>query len=40
MNRLAPTEADGRRGRLAMRRAITARWLAADGMYQAFVQGN
>ena len=30
VNRLAPTEADRKRAWLAMRRAITARWLAAE----------
>src|SRR5579884_1455353 len=40
VNRLAATEADQKRGWLAMRRAITVRWLAADGMYQAIVQGG
>jgi pyrroloquinoline quinone (PQQ) biosynthesis protein C len=40
VDRLAPTEADQKRARLAMRRAITARWLAADGMYQAIVQNG
>jgi pyrroloquinoline quinone (PQQ) biosynthesis protein C len=40
VNRLAPTEEARKRGWLAMRRAITVRWLAADGMYQAVVQGH
>jgi len=40
VNRLAPTEEARKRGWLAMRRAITARWLAADGMYHAFIQGH
>jgi pyrroloquinoline quinone (PQQ) biosynthesis protein C len=35
VNRLAQTEDDRQRGWLAMRRAVVARWLAADGMYEA-----
>ena len=38
VNRLAQTEDDRKRGWLAMRRAVVARWLAADGMYQAIVR--
>ena len=37
VNRLARTEDDRKRGWLAMRRAVVARWLAADGMYAAIV---
>jgi hypothetical protein len=37
LERLAVTEADQARGRLAMRRAITARRICADGMWEAFV---
>ena len=37
VNRLASADADRERGWLAMRRAVTVRWLAADGMYQAIV---
>src|SRR5579875_884069 len=37
VNRLATTPEAQRRGRLAMRRAIVVRWLAADGMYEALL---
>jgi pyrroloquinoline quinone (PQQ) biosynthesis protein C len=37
VNRLARTEEDRKRGWLALRRAIVARWLAADGMYEAIL---
>ncbi|MBI4635278.1 MAG: iron-containing redox enzyme family protein [Candidatus Rokubacteria bacterium] len=37
LERLAVTDADQARGRLALRRAITARRIAADGMLEAFV---
>jgi len=35
--RLAVTEEEQKRGLLALRRAITARRICADGMYEAFV---
>ena len=37
---VAGTDEEQARGRLAMRRAITARRICADGMYEAFVQGG
>jgi hypothetical protein len=35
--RLAVSEEEQKRGLLALRRAITARRICADGMYEAFV---
>jgi pyrroloquinoline quinone (PQQ) biosynthesis protein C len=40
ISQLAVTDADQARGRLAMRRAITARRICADGMLEAFVRGR
>src|SRR2546427_9725411 len=37
LSKLATTDAEQARGRLAMRRALTARRICADGMPQAFV---
>jgi hypothetical protein len=37
LSRLATTDDEQTRGRLAMRRAITARRICADGMLEAFV---
>ena len=36
---VARTDAEQARGRLALRRAIAARRICADGMYEAFVAG-
>jgi pyrroloquinoline quinone (PQQ) biosynthesis protein C len=38
LEKIAVTDAEQRRGRLAMRRAITARRICADGMLAAFVE--
>jgi pyrroloquinoline quinone (PQQ) biosynthesis protein C len=40
LERIAVTDEEQARGRLAMRRAITARRICADGMRQAFVGGR
>jgi pyrroloquinoline quinone (PQQ) biosynthesis protein C len=40
LSTLATTDAEQARGRLAMRRAITARRICADGMLEAFVAGG
>jgi pyrroloquinoline quinone (PQQ) biosynthesis protein C len=40
VNQLVESESDRRRGWLALRRAIVARWLAADGIYQAIGRGQ
>jgi hypothetical protein len=37
LSKLAVTDEEQARGRLAMRRAITARRICADGMLEAFV---
>ena len=39
IERLAATDAEQARGLLGLRRAITARRICADGMYEAFVKG-
>ena len=40
IEKLAVTDEEQARGRLGMRRAITARRICADGMYEAFVKGD
>ena len=38
LDQVAVTDAEQARGRLALRRAIAARRICADGMYEAFVE--